>query len=191
MRQDRLDGCPMSVLTKNFLMVEDTAIKPRSRWSAEGSALVAVALRRGVGSPQRTRQGVRLRVHGESMLPALWPGEVVEIASCSTKDVHPGEIVLALREGRLFLHRLIAPCTPNGFRLRGDSMPGCDPEYPPEALLGKVVRSGDEGRGFSSAILSRTLGILFCYSGVARRLALRLHHRRSASARGFRSVESL
>ncbi len=181
----------MSVLTKNFLTGEDPASMQRSSWNAEGSALVAEALRRGAGSPQRMRQGVRLRVHGESMLPTLWPGQMVEIASCSVEDVQPGEIVLALREGRLFLHRLIAPSTPNGFRLRGDSMPGCDPEYPPEALLGKVVRSVDEGRGFSSAILSRTLGILFCYSGVARRLALKLHNRRSASTRGFRSVESL
>ena len=48
------------------------------------------------------------------MLPALWPGDVVEIASCSLEDVRPGEIVLARREGRLFLHRLVGrfndPC---------------------------------------------------------------------------------
>ena len=148
---------------------------------------MAEALRRGARSPQRTRQTVSLRVHGESMLPALWPGDVVEIASCLIEDVHPGEIVLARREDRLFLHRLIAPCTPNGFRLRGDSMPGCDAQYPPEALLGKLVRRVDEGRGFSSAALSRALGILFCHCGAVRRLALTLHSRRKASADEFRN----
>ncbi len=181
----------MSVLTKNFLTVEDTATMPRSSRSAAGSALVAEALRRGTRSAQRTRQAVRLRVHGGSMLPALWPGEVVEIASCSMEDVKPGEIVLALRESRLFLHRLIAPCTPNGFLLRGDSMPGCDPQYPPEALLGKLVRGVDEGRGFSSAALSRALGMLFCHFGLARRLALKLHSRRNSPAGQFRSLEAM
>jgi signal peptidase I len=180
----------MSVLTKNFLMVEDTASMPRSKWSAEGSALVAEALRSCAHSPQHAHQPVRLRVHGESMLPALWPGEVVEVASCSMEDVRPGEIVLALREGRLFLHRLITSCTPNGFRLRGDSLPSCDPHYPPEALLGKVVRGSNTGR-IPLAALSCALGMLICHCDVVRRVALKLYHRRSGPARGFRSVESL
>lgn len=82
---------------------------------------------------------VRLRVYGQSMLPALWPGDVVEIESCALENVQPGEIVLAQRDGRLFLHRFLAPCPPNGFLLRGDSMPGPDPQYFREALLGRLV----------------------------------------------------
>src|SRR5258708_40141805 len=121
----------MSTREKNLLTLPDTM---RSSWSAEGSALVAESLRASGCS--------RLRVHGESMLPALWPGDVVEIASCSLEDVRPGEIVLARREGRLFLHRLVGrfngPGTPNGFLLRGDSMPGPDPQFPTEALLGRL-----------------------------------------------------
>src|SRR5437879_9623687 len=134
----------MSPQPEDFLMMEEPAIAPCSSWSPEGSALVAdVLLRSG-----RLRQSVRLRVRGESMLPALWPGDVVEIASCSLEDVRPGEIVLARREGRLFLHRLVGrfyDCgTPNGFLLRGDSMPGPDPQFPNEALLGRLVRKVDE-----------------------------------------------
>jgi len=181
----------MPVLTKNFLTVEGTTSMPRSSWSAEGSALVAEALRRNADSPHRARPDVRLRVHGESMLPALWPGDVVEIASCSLEDVRPGEIVLAVREDRLFLHRLVSRCTPIGFRLRGDSMPASDPPYPPEALLGKLARSVGENRGFSSPVLSRALGMLFCRFGAARRLALRLHGRRKASAGAFPNLESI
>ncbi len=185
----------MSVLTKNFLTVEDTASASQSNWNAEGVALVAEVLQRG-GPLVRS---LRLRVHGESMLPALWPGEVVEIASCSMEHVRPGEIVLARREGRLFLHRFVAPSTPNGFRLRGDSLPASDPEYPPEALLGKLVRRTADRRTFSSPglslglspALSRALGILFCRCSTARRLALKLHGRRKASAAAFRNLESI
>src|SRR6267378_422651 len=150
-------------------MLEEPTIAPRSSWSAEGSALVADNLRRSARS--RVRQSVRLRVHGESMLPALWPGDVVEIASCSPEDVRPGEIVLALRDGRLFLHRFLAPCEPSGFLLRGDSMPGPDPRFPPGAMLGRLVRRvGEERdiatitqrRGFAEK-RSRALGALFCH----------------------------
>src|ERR1700689_5188864 len=104
-------------------MREEVPSAARSDWSAESCALAADALNQG--------GLLRLRVHGESMLPTIWPGDVVEIASCSMEDVRSADIVLAARDGRLFLHRFIARETPNGFRLRGDSMPGCDPEYPP------------------------------------------------------------
>jgi hypothetical protein len=169
-----------------------------SMWSAERSALLADALRRS-GS---LGHGVRLRVHGESMLPTLWPGDVVEVASCSIEDVRPGEIVLARREGRLFLHRLVTPCAPNGFLLRGDSMPGPDPLFPPEALLGRLVRGADEARAASAPALRpgfgakwfgitwpRAVGMFFCHCGVARSLALKLHSRRQASAGEFRNPE--
>jgi hypothetical protein len=174
-------------------MLENPTSAPCSNWSEERSALLADVLRRGV----HLRQGVQLRVHGESMLPTLWPGDVVEIVSCSLEEVRPGEIVLALRDGRLFLHRFVASCTPDTFLLRGDSMPASDPPYPPEAFLGRVVRSTGEGRSVSAPALrlglgvkwSRTVGMLLCYCSLARRLALRLHSRRKASAPTFRNPD--
>jgi hypothetical protein len=157
------------------------------------SALVADVLR-GNG---HLRQSVRLRVHGESMLPALWPGDVVEIESCSLEDIQPGEIVLALRDGRLFLHRLVqrnfaASGEPDGFVLRGDSVPVPDPLFPAEALLGRLVRRAGEGRGDSgfSAKWSRVLGMIFCYCDVARRIALKLHSRK-APVRDLQNSESI
>ncbi len=169
---------------KKFVTLENTARASRSNWSAQRSALVADVLRRS------GRLRVRLQVHGESMLPALWPGDVVEIESCPPEEVWPGEIVLAQRDGRLFLHRLVAPCKPSGFQLRGDSMPGADPQFPPEALLGRMVRGTDGGRAVSASARfgvrwSRALGMLLCHCGVARRLALKLHGRRKAAAREF------
>ena len=180
-------------------MLENTSNAARSSSSAERSALVEDALRRN----RLFRQGVRLRVHGESMLPALWPGDVVEIASCSLEDVQPGEIVLARREGRLFLHRLVAPCAPNGFLLRGDSMPGPDTPFPSEALLGRLMRRAGEGQVASAHALrpsfganwfgvkwSRALGLLFCHCAVVRRLALKLHGRWKARTGDFWNSES-
>jgi hypothetical protein len=132
------------------------------------------------------------------MLPALWPGDVVEIASCSLEDLRPGEIVLARRDGRVFLHRLVSACKPDSFLLRGDSMPGSDPQFPADALLGRLVSKVDERRGVSgfgvkwfSVQWSRALGMVLCHCSVARRLALKLHSRRQASAREFRSPEQV
>jgi hypothetical protein len=72
-------------------------------------------------------------------------------------------------------------------------MPGPDPQFPTEALLGRLVQKIDEGRhvcpgalrrGFRARWLgvkwSRALGALLCHCGVARRLALKLHSRRKA-----------
>jgi signal peptidase I len=136
---------------------------------------------------------LRLQVHGESMLPALWPGDVVEIASCSPEDVQPGEMVLALREDRFFLHRFVAPCKPSGFLLRGDSMPRSDPQFPREAWLGRMVRNGNANDVFGTTWFavkcSRALGLLLCHCSLARRLALKLHQRWKASTGEFRNRE--
>ena len=183
----------MSGPSKNFPMMENTTSTARSSGNAERSALVADAL--------RLSGRLRLQVHGESMLPALWPGDVVEIASCSIEDLRPGEIVLARRDGRLFLHRLVSTCKPDGFLLRGDSMPDSDPQFPAEALLGRLVSKADERRGVSwfgvqwfgvnwfGVNWSRALGTVLCHWDLARRLALKLHSRRQASLRNFRSPE--
>ncbi len=176
-------------------MLENTTSAACVSRSAERSALVADMLAdvlRGNGHSLEgshrqmhvpVRLPIRLKVYGESMLPALWPGDVVEIVGCSLQDVRPGEIVLALREGRLFLHRLVS-IKANGFVLRGDSMPGPDSLYAAEALLGRLVRRSGIGVNWS-----RAAGMLLCHSSVARRLALKLHSRRKTSASASRNSE--
>jgi signal peptidase len=142
-------------------------------------------------SPQREALAVealrhtgrlRLQVRGESMLPALWPGDVVEITACSLDGVRHGEIVLAFREGRLFLHRFLAHREPNGFLTRGDSMPGPDPVFQADALLGKLMHVVRERQTVSAPMRSwsRVIGMLFCHCSSARRAALRFHSWRSA-----------
>jgi hypothetical protein len=165
----------MSGSAKKFLIAN--AMSPRSESGNRARAALAVDALRQSGS-------LRLQVQGASMLPALWPGDEVEIARCSLSDAHPGEIVLAFREGRFFLHRLRARFRASGFVARGDSMPNSDPVFPADAFLGRVVRVVRSGHAvpISSRLrpLDRALGILFCYCGPARRVVLRLHSRRLA-----------
>jgi hypothetical protein len=174
------------------LMFADASNRTASTWSAVRSALVAEVLRR------HDRPRVRGQIQGESMLPALWPGDVVEIESCSLEELRAGEIVLAQRDERLVLHRLIGDRGPNRFVLRGDCVRSADPEYTADALLGRLVRRGIEQRNATvpakrraliaqwfGAKWSRAVGISFCYCSLARRLALKLHSRRKTSTRDF------
>jgi hypothetical protein len=176
----------MPVLAKNLLTQENTTSVVRPNWSAAGSGLVADALRRNQPLPTH----VRLRVHGESMLPALWPGDEVEIANYSLADLRPGEIVLALREGRLFLHRFVARYGLDRFVLRGDSMPGPDPVFPAEALLGRLVNRVGVSHRPRLATVSRAIGVLLCHCAPARRVALKVHSMRKVSARKSQQDEA-
>jgi hypothetical protein len=78
-------------------------------------------------------------------------------------------------------------------------MPGPDRRFPQEALLGRLVRRVNGGRdrfkstlrpGFA-AKCSRAFGMLLCNWGVARRVALRLHNRRSVSIYKSRETKSV
>lgn len=139
--------------------------------STERSALLAEALRLG--------GRLRLQVHGESMLPALWPGDVAEIEECPLSEVRRGDIVLATRDGRLFLHRFLRHCPAGGFILRGDSMPKPDTAFTPHALVARLVSSVPGHRILEalSPRWCRALGFVLCYCGIARRVALRWHRR--------------
>jgi len=130
-------------------------------------ALAAEVLRQG--------RKLRVRVRGASMLPMLRPGDIAEIEACSLRDAAPGDIVLALRDSRFFLHRLVASCD-GGFLARGDSMPVADPRYSANALLGKLARIHRAGKVIETLGLdpwSRVVGKICCYSGLARQIVLR------------------
>ncbi len=143
-----------------------------TNWSALRESLAVEALRR--------TGRLRLQVHGESMLPTLWPGDVAEIEVRQLRHVLPGEIVFAFWQGRFYLHRLVA-LGPNGFLTRGDSMPGSDPLFPSEAFLGTLVGVTRASKTVPvTAYLrsrSRVVGLLCCYSGVVRRVAMKFHRR--------------
>jgi hypothetical protein len=161
MWQTRRHVSDMQLFAKDLLILDPAPNGTHDNREAERALLVADSL--------RASGRLRLRVRGESMLPNLWPGEVVEIASCSAENVSPGEIVLALRDGRFYLHRFVGRFPSGGFLLRGDSMPAVDPEFSSDGLLGRL------GRQVPLGVWSRAVGRLLCYCQPARSLALKIH----------------
>ena len=147
-----------------------------SSCSVQREALAVEALRRN--------GRVRLRVRGQSMLPSLWPGDIAEIQVCSLREVRPGEIVLAQRDDRFFLHRFLSCMEPDSFLARGDSMPRTDPAYSSGAFLGRLVSLTRNEAAISvpslATSVSRLLGLFLCYCRPALRLALWFHHWRTA-----------
>lgn len=116
---------------------------------------------------------VRLKVQGTSMLPALWPGDVLTVeANC--KSVMPGDIVVVYRDGRLFVHRAVAQ-RGSCWIIRGDAMPQNDPPVESQDVLGKVVRVQREQREWSPAKLSvidRYIGRVFARNNRLKSVAL-------------------
>lgn len=125
---------------------------------------------------------VQLRVWGTSMLPSLWPGDVVTVKAARPEDVVPGDIGLVLRNKRCFIHRVVATKLSefgHCFITRGDAMPDNDPSTADAELLGRVVAVHRANRIFvPRRCLSSThsaLGWIACRSHVLRSLGLRFH----------------
>ena len=96
----------------------------------------------------------RLRVQGTSMLPSLWPGDVLEIARRTPAEVEAGAIILYTRDQRLFAHRVLEKpaCGAGGALLtRGDRLSRPDPPVQPHELLGEVTRVERAGQSFIPA----------------------------------------
>ena len=85
---------------------------------------------------------LRLRATGTSMLPALWPSDLITIRAEEFDRVAPGDIILYARGNRFFIHRVVKAPVDNGCRTlitRGDALaendpPVCDHE-PTKALI--------------------------------------------------------
>jgi signal peptidase len=55
----------------------------------------------------RSSGRLRLRATGASMLPAVWPGDILSVRSHDVVEALPGDIVLFGREGTLVAHRVV------------------------------------------------------------------------------------
>jgi signal peptidase I len=103
------------------------------------------------GEIVRTFGGVRLRVFGTSMVPSVLPGDLISVQRANLSEISPGEIVLYLRDGRLFVHRVVARAgSHDDPRLitRGDRLSYNDPLVSSSELLGRVTSiQTHDGRG--------------------------------------------
>jgi phage repressor protein C with HTH and peptisase S24 domain len=79
----------------------------------------------------------RLRVNGFSMWPAVRPGDVIHVRSVDPSHLTRGDVVLFVRHGALFAHRLIGR-TGKALLTRGDAHWRADPPLRPSQVLGRV-----------------------------------------------------
>jgi signal peptidase I len=137
------------------------------------------------GEVVRTFGRVRVRVTGMSMIPAVWPGDVLVVERRAAEKIERGEIAVAEREGRLVAHRVVGPRTDAELKptatitMRGDSLLAADEPLRAEELLGTVV-SIERGAGARRprrklGIGARMLAAMARRSSMAARLLVRLH----------------
>ena len=55
----------------------------------------------------RSQGTVLLKAWGASMLPSVWPGDLLTIQNAAHDEVVPGDIVLMMRKNRFVVHRLV------------------------------------------------------------------------------------
>jgi len=55
----------------------------------------------------RSEGEARLTVGGGSMLPSIWPGDILDIGRVHAAELSPGDIVVFAREQRLVVHRVV------------------------------------------------------------------------------------
>jgi hypothetical protein len=140
----------------------------------------------GLAAEMLRGQGtVELRAWGTSMLPSVWPGDLLTIQSVAHDKAVPGEIVLVLRDNRFFVHRLVEKRRGENclsWITRGDAMPHNDPPAAAFELLGRVAGIR---RGHRKFVPSRRVSLLhfalawvLCRWGRVRNLALNIHEAR-------------
>jgi signal peptidase I len=84
---------------------------------------------------------LRLEVTGLSMLPSVWPGDILFIHRSEIEQIASGDIVLFARKGKLVAHRMLSKTTVGGnvaVVTRGDGLRSPDDLVSPAELLGSV-----------------------------------------------------
>ena len=118
---------------------------------------------------------VSLRVTGTSMLPAVWPGDVITVRRQSAAELPLGQIVLCYRNQAFSAHRLIGRCD-DGLITHGDSLAYDDPPFREVEVLGAVISIDRGGRsvGLSPAWWHRAVSSIVQRSELCTRVLLRL-----------------
>ena len=142
----------------------------------------------------RTSGRMRLAARGYSMLPSLWPGDVLTIQATGLDQVAPADIVLSWRDGEFSMHRVLRRAQVNGetcLVTRGDSMQQEDLPVVSSELLGKLVAIERDGRLLSQipacTLLTRSLGLALGSWGRLRSMVLRWRQRRTVAGLGTAS----
>lgn len=138
---------------------------------------------------------LKLRATGISMLPTLWPGDLLTVRSIRSEITQPGDIVLYMRQGRFFVHRVMSQelALDEGLLLtRGDCMSENDPSVERREFLGTITEVQRAGSVFLPAKtlspFAKLVAWMFCHWELFRRVGLKLWTYRHA---GERQVEAM
>ena len=120
----------------------------------------------------------KLTVVGGSMLPALWPGDVVTLQPHAESELRAGQIVSYRRGGLLITHRVQA-VSRRRIITRGDTVSHCDPPVSVSDILGQVSYVERDGRriGPGRSRRQRLAAWFLQRFGFCVRLMLFLHRR--------------
>lgn len=126
-----------------------------------------------VSNVARDSGEVCLKVHGVSMLPAVWPEDVVTVRPSNFAELRRGEIVLFRRDDGLTLHRIIQIAADHVIT-RGDTLLCDDRPVRDVEIVGKLVSIDRRGRqvGLGRPVWQRLMGLLLQRSDFSLRVVL-------------------
>jgi signal peptidase I len=118
---------------------------------------------------------VRLKVTGASMLPAIWPGDVLTAQRTVVAALRPGQIVLCRRQDQLVAHRIIGAAY-GQLITRGDTLPQDDPPVGLSDIVGHVVSIERNGRlvNMQWSLRQRVGASILRHSDFCSRMTLRI-----------------
>jgi signal peptidase I len=85
---------------------------------------------------------LRIMARGSSMIPTIFPGDILFVERDPLARLLPGHVALASRGGRFFAHRVVRLTALGGAPrvvTRGDALSADDPAFFSEEILGRVT----------------------------------------------------
>ena len=85
---------------------------------------------------------VRFVARGSSMLPGIYPGDLLTVSRVTPASVRAGHVVLVSRDGHFCAHRVVCRSARNGapsLVTRGDAVSDEDPPVSERELIGRVT----------------------------------------------------
>ncbi|MFZ0961732.1 MAG: S24/S26 family peptidase [Terriglobia bacterium] len=154
-------------------MTQVAPARVSTAWEKQGCELAAEVL--------RSSGRLRLRATGASMLPAIWPGDILSVRSQDAVEALPDDIVVFRREGRLVTHRVVERILRQGriqWITRGDRVSRHDAPVSSHELLGRVTIIERGSRRFTphQSVASRLASWILCRSQIATRVVLRIRN---------------
>jgi signal peptidase I len=100
----------------------------------------------------RTRSPLHVRAFGTSMLPFIWPGDILEIEHCDAAEIGIGDVIRFMQAGRFVIHRVVAihnDCGKISWITRGDALTHEDAPVASRLFVGRVCTIRRNNRSFT------------------------------------------